>query len=353
MTDLWTRLAKQVRTGGNAALITVLDIRGSAPREAGARMIVAADGTFSGTIGGGQLEWEAIQLTAGRLRAGSTSLCLTDFALGPDLGQCCGGRVDIAVELFGTADLPVIEEYAGLEASGGFACEARFDPARPHALRRLSVSAGKDESSADEAGLVCIDPDRRVYREEFDDARHPLLLFGAGHVGRALVLALAPLPFRVTWVDSRPDAFPAAMPQNVTAVRARNPADLVAEAPAGAFVLVMTHSHPLDLELCRAALSRGNLPHVGVIGSETKRARFRKRLRESGLGDDDIARLRCPIGIEGIAGKAPPVIAASVAAELLRILKAVKVGKSNAGTGYPQETEGSENLKSAQKQEDK
>lgn len=331
MSEVWTRLARQVRANDKAALVTVLDVRGSAPREAGARMTVSVDGSFSGTIGGGQLEWEAIQLAAGRLRSGANRLCITDFALGPDLGQCCGGRVDIAVELFGTNDLPDIEELAGLEASGGFVCETRFEDTQARADRRVLEDAVDQD-----AVVIRIGTDRRSYRERFVDTRQPLLLFGAGHVGRALVLALAPLPFRVTWVDSRPDSFPGAMPQNVTAVRAQKPSDLIADAPSGALVVVMTHSHPLDLELCRAALAREDLPHVGVIGSNTKRVRFLRRLRDSGLGEDAIARLRCPIGIEGIDGKAPPVIAASVAAELLRVLEAFVDGKTAEDTRFPQ-----------------
>jgi len=312
MSDIWTRLAGLLKTNDRAALVTVLGVRGSAPRPAGTRMIVTGAGTFSGTIGGGQLEWEALQLAGGRLSADVDTLCVTDFALGPDLGQCCGGRVDVAIEMFRTADLSEVEHFAALEASGGFACETRFDETRRLAGRRIL-----DEAVPNDDGFTILDRKGPLYRETFVDSRHPVVLFGAGHVGRALVLALAPLPFRVTWVDGRPDAFPTAMPQNVTAVRARTPSDLIADAPAGAFVLVMTHSHPVDLELCRAALARPDLPYVGLIGSDTKRARFLKRLEESGFGDETLSRLRCPIGLPGIEGKAPAVIAASVAADLL------------------------------------
>lgn len=332
MTDVWTRLCGIVEEDGKAALVTVLAIRGSAPREAGARMVVSADNRFAGTIGGGQLEWEAIQLAAGRLRGGATTLCLTDFALGPDLGQCCGGRVEIAVEMYARADLPEIRTYSGLEASGGFSCETRFDETQSHAWRGLS-----EEPPSDDAGIVALNPSTRLYRETFTDARQPVLLFGAGHVGRAVVLALAPLPFRVTWIDGRADAFPKATPRNVSAVRAQKPAGLVADAPAGAFVLIMTHSHPLDLELARAALARADLPYVGVIGSDTKRARFLKRLAESGLDAAALRRFRCPIGIDGIDDKAPSVIAASVAAELLltrQTLTKVAVDKTAAEDAY-------------------
>jgi xanthine dehydrogenase accessory factor len=331
MSEIWTRLAGILADNDQAALITILAVRGSAPREAGTRMIVTGDGTFSGTIGGGQLEWEAIQLAAGRLRAGATTLCLADIALGPDLGQCCGGHVDIAIEMYRQADLPDIEHFATLEASGGFACDTHFYDAMPHATRRIIEETGGTES-----GFAALDRKDNSYRETFVDARHPLFLFGAGHVGRALVLALAPLPFRVTWIDSRPDAFPKAMPQNATAVRAEKPASLIADAPHGAFVLIMTHSHPLDLELCRAALARSDLPYVGLIGSDTKRARFLKRLAESGLDPAALGRLHCPIGMRGIEDKAPAIIAASVAAELLHTREAIACETPDSVVGVDQ-----------------
>ncbi len=199
-----------------------------------------------------------------------------------------------------------------LEASGGFTCETHFDDAVPRATRKVL-----EDAHASGTAFTALDRAGTRYRETFVDSLQPIFLFGAGHVGRALVLALAPLPFRVTWIDGRPDAFPKAMPQNATAVRAEKPASLVADAPRGTFVLIMTHSHPIDLELCRAALARSDLPYVGLIGSDTKRARFLKRLAESGLGPEALARLRCPIGMPGIENKAPAIIAASTVAELL------------------------------------
>jgi xanthine dehydrogenase accessory factor len=156
-----------------------------------------------------------------------------------------------------------------------------------------------------------------VLTEGFGDDRRPLVLFGAGHVGRALVLALAPLPFFVTWVDPRPDAFPAYLPANVTATRLDDPVAALAGAAAGSFVLVMTHSHPLDLALVHAALADDRFPYVGLIGSRSKRTRFEKRLAAGGIAAGRIAELVCPIGVGGITAKAPAVIAAATAAELL------------------------------------
>jgi xanthine dehydrogenase accessory factor len=159
----------------------------------------------------------------------------------------------------------------------------------------------------------------RTWTETYGVARHPVWLFGAGHVGRALVLALAPLPFTVTWCDSRESAFPAHIPANVTPLRHDAPDALVAQIPTGAFVLVMSHSHPIDLAVTAAALARDDLPFVGLIGSKTKRARFEKRYRELGIADTRIAQLSCPIGIAGITDKDPAIIAAATAAQLLAL----------------------------------
>ncbi len=165
----------------------------------------------------------------------------------------------------------------------------------------------------------------------FGDARRPLMLFGAGHVGRALVLALAPLPFAVTWVDPRPDAFPAHAPMNVSLRRLDDPAAALATAETGTFVLVMTHSHPLDLELVGVALRDARFPYVGLIGSATKRARFEKRLAEMGVPPVRIVSLVCPIGVGGINSKVPAVIAAATVAELLARDEALRV--ADAGNG--------------------
>ncbi|MDP4823145.1 MAG: xanthine dehydrogenase accessory protein XdhC, partial [Aestuariivirgaceae bacterium] len=148
------------------------------------------------------------------------------------------------------------------------------------------------------------------------DTRRPLYIFGAGHVGRALILALAPLPFRISWIDTRPDAFPAALPPNVTPINA-NPEAVMAQAGEGSFVLILTHSHPLDLALTAAALKNPAIAYLGLIGSATKKARFLSRLSDAGLGVEARARVVCPIGLPGLGSKLPASIAASVAADLL------------------------------------
>ncbi len=172
------------------------------------------------------------------------------------------------------------------------------------------------------------EPGAREWSERYGRDLRPLLLFGAGHVGRALVLALAPLPFRVSWYDTRDNAFPPHIPANATPVHLRDPDSAVASAPAGAFVLVMTHEHPLDLAITAAALARPDLPFVGLIGSASKRARFEKRFREIGMSIERIAGLVCPIGVAGVGDKDPAVIAAATAAQLLQKREALSPGNS-------------------------
>jgi xanthine dehydrogenase accessory factor len=161
----------------------------------------------------------------------------------------------------------------------------------------------------------------RIWRddfvEQFGNGNRKLLLFGAGHVGRALVLALAPLPFDVTWIDPRDGAFPSVAPANVTPVQSAHPAAELAAAPLDSFVLVMTHDHGLDLEIVAAALGNPHVAFTGLIGSATKRARFAKRLREAGLADEKIGAMACPIGNTRIKSKHPAAIAAATAVQLL------------------------------------
>lgn len=156
----------------------------------------------------------------------------------------------------------------------------------------------------------------------FEPMRPPawrIALFGAGHVGRALVGILGTLDCRVTWIDARATEFPPQYPSNVTALPHPSPADCVAALPSGASVLVLTHDHALDFDIVASALPRANLPFVGLIGSETKRARFVSRLARTGMHPDAIRRLVCPIGMPGTGGKAPAEIAIAVAAQLLQI----------------------------------
>jgi xanthine dehydrogenase accessory factor len=307
MTRLWAGIRDAVDACGRVAMVTVIATRGSSPREAGARLVVRTDGGFTGTIGGGALEWRAIALAQAALADRNTRRAtIRRFALGPELGQCCGGEVHLLVEVIGHEARADLEALAGAEAAGPFATRATLGDQGVE--RRIVDDASAPGTAQFAAGVVS---------EGFGDDRRPLFLFGAGHVGRALVLALAPLPFSVTWIDPRPDTFPAYVPANVATVGVSDPLIALTGAPAGSFVLAMTHSHALDLAVVHAALADARFAYVGVIGSKTKRARFAKRLAERGIAAERVAQLVCPIGVEGIRGKAPAVIAAATVAELL------------------------------------
>lgn len=325
---IWRRLAEIIAQHGAAALVSVHQVKGSAPREEGARMVVRPDGAFHGTIGGGRLEWEALAAARQAIVVGRGRARLIEQALGPDLGQCCGGRVTLLVEVFDRRDLAAIETFAHAEDTGNiqFVCTLAPDGRVERQLSELDAAGDKPAHVTDvPVGRWDLDgPDAVLggqaaqrWREIYGERRTPVLLFGAGHVGRALVLALAPLRFTVRWIDGRDDAFPRYMPANVTPIRASDPTAEIAQASSDAFVLVMTHEHPLDLAITSAALQR-DFPYVGLIGSETKRARFVRRFREIGLTEARIADLVCPIGLPGIKGKEPAIIAASVAAQLLQ-----------------------------------
>lgn len=312
------------RTGGPAVLVTVVETKGSVPREAGARMLVGPEEQH-GTIGGGELEWRALQTARRALRAAKSRPELVAFALGPELGQCCGGYVQLLFE-----PLTAAEEIAELAARlDGLTGPAVFawrlgDGARGLVWRDGAL--GSLDATRLRAWLD--EPGPRIARLEGDDdtlvverlpgPRPQVWVFGAGHVGRALVDALARLPRqRVVWVDEREDVFPDELPAAVTKLWVRHPEMVIPRALGGSAVVVMTHSHARDLAVVDAALGRADLGFVGLIGSKTKRARFEKRLAEAGHGPDDVARLVCPIGLAQIHGKEPEVIAVSVTAQLL------------------------------------
>lgn len=312
MTGDWALLLAALEAHGRAARVSVAALHGSAPREVGAAMVVHPDLGFRGTVGGGALEWRALRLAAAAMGARDAADSLHDVTLGPELGQCCGGRVTLAIEVFEASDLAAVRAFAALEAERRFATAATIGDAR---LRRVVL-----DETPDGIGLA---PDGRLI-ERFGDDRRPLLLFGAGHLGRALVLALAPLPFRLDWIDGRVDAFPAAHPSNAVLRRQADPTPAVADAPADAFVLAVTHDHALDFAILDAALRRDDLAWIGCVGSKSKRARFSSKFRELRHTDVAIRRMVMPIGSGGPRSKAPAVIAAAVAVELLMADEAVR-----------------------------
>jgi xanthine dehydrogenase accessory factor len=314
----WPTIARFIAQHGAAALVTLAQAQGSSPREVGARMVVAPNGTFTGTIGGGALEWGALAEAQALLaRRDGPAIARLDKALGPDLGQCCGGRVLLTIEKFSTADHEAVAPLAQSEREGVLTTIAAVG-ADGRLVRR--VAAANEARSPRPA--YEIQSDGRVY-ERFGDEPTPFYLFGAGHVGRALAVALAPLPFLVTWIDMRPGAIPETFPANVTAITSGDPVELLGRAPDGAFVAVMTHSHALDLDLVIAALAANRFAYVGLIGSATKRARFTSAMHKMGIPAEAIEKLACPIGLTTIKDKAPAAIAASVAAQGLMVREAV------------------------------
>ena len=250
-----------------AVRVSVEVTEGSVPREMGAWMAVFAD-TVVGTVGGGQLEWQAMAWARQHLLRDGWSGDWRRYPLGPTLGQCCGGVVTL-----------------------------RFEP----------LTVEKAQSLA----------------EAHSSLYTPVVLFGGGHVGQAIVQALQPLPFALTWLDSRDGVFPPNVAPNVRCEHSDPVHAAVATLVPGSLVLVMSFSHAEDLDIVAACLHRqrhgGDLPFVGLIGSRTKWAAFRHRLEQRGFRGDEIDHITCPIGVPGIVGKQPAVIAASVAVQLLRV----------------------------------
>lgn len=266
--------------GTPALLIEVAQIKGSTPRNTGARMLVSADQVL-GTVGGGHLEWKAMAMARQALaecqQAGACTLPAPwrqDFALGPTLGQCCGGALTLA-----------------------------FSPLTAQAVQAWPTPT----------------------------PRFHLDLHGAGHVGQAIVQILSGLDCTVRWIDERgePDDLPhcglpdatalASLPSHIHWLPTDQADAEVQAAPTGACHLVLTHRHDLDLRIVRAILQRGDAGFVGLIGSQTKRAQFRRRLAEQGLSPERIDTMMCPIGLDGIEGKEPMVIAVSAVAQLLQL----------------------------------
>jgi len=286
----WAQQAREALRQGPAALVTILATEGSAPRGPGARMVVTETG-LKGTIGGGRLEYQATEQARAILALPPGSWRVQDYPLGPLLGQCCGGRVRLMVERLD--EIP--------ESDGPF--EVTLG-------EKVCRVAGRDGERPEARGPLPVAGARFVEPAETDLL--PVTMFGAGHVGRAIAARAAGLPLHFAWHDSRPEA--AETPGVVLADEAEMVA-CAAAAPAGAAVVILTHDHGLDYRLTAAALgSRARF--VGLIGSQTKRARFLSRLQKDGI---DHGRLTCPIGLPGIPGKEPEVIAIATLAQLLAL----------------------------------
>lgn len=284
-------LCEAVARHGAVVRILIAAAAGSVPREAGASMLVWAGGE-AGTIGGGELENRAVGEARALLSRGGGPLWRR-IPLGPDLGQCCGGSVTLVWERFDRTTLPGAVPFAR-RLEGSLPCPPLSPPAGAAPLLR-------------DGWLI----------EAAPSPRRPLWIWGAGHVGRAIVAVMAPWPgVAITWVDLGPERFPPTVPEGVTVLPAADPPALVPFVPKEAAHLVLTRSHALDLALCHALLGHG-FDSLGLIGSATKWARFRSRLGALGHSPEAIGRIACPIGDPSL-GKHPQAIAISVGAGLIR-----------------------------------
>ncbi|PYG28517.1 xanthine dehydrogenase accessory protein XdhC [Pelagimonas varians] len=288
-------LQRAVEQHGTVARVVIADVAGSSPREVGAAMLVWQGGQ-SGTIGGGALEYQTAQHAL-------TRLGLSRHSLGPELGQCCGGSVTLLTELYTPETLACLT---------GQDIITRGASDMPLAVRRVLDQARAQGKQPDPQLIQgwMIEPVLRPTRD--------IWIWGAGHVGRAMVDVLTPMPdTAITWIDTASDRFPDAIPNGVTKLPAADPPRLMAHAPKTALHLILTYSHELDFQLCHAALVRG-FAFAGLIGSDTKWTRFRKRLAVLGHGIDQIESITCPIGRKDL-GKHPQAIAIGVAAQLLTL----------------------------------
>jgi xanthine dehydrogenase accessory factor len=305
-------------------------------------MLVSESGTV-GSVGGGHLEFRALAFAHRMLAAGDgRAATIESFSLGPDLNQCCGGQVSLLFEVLDASAQPWLREWANIDGAPepsvvvvhrhGSATTRMFVRSEEPDFLRLPDLAQRAIRTLLAAGhavhIINAADDGAYVIQLAGERRDHVFLFGAGHVGKAIVGALAPLPFRITWIDGRRDAFPPDTPPQVDKIESASPPGDVASAPPGTLYLVMTHSHPLDLEICAQVLRRDDFGFLGLIGSETKRARFASRLRAIGIAPHMLSRLTCPIGIPGIDGKEPAAIAVAVAAQLLIVAERRQAGRN-------------------------
>jgi len=337
----WIDELSDLAAGGErVVIVTVAGIRGSAPREVGAKMIVTEHETI-GSIGGGQLEYQCTHMACDMLGDDETPE-LRKFPLGTAMGQCCGGVVDILFEpianglpgwlrdlraLHGQREAAVVCTHLGDEylkcvitADNAFGTAVENVGNKVIAKARYGLDTGRVAHRSDDWFLEL------VVGSDFDIA-----VFGAGHVGSAVVQSLAALDCNIRWIDNRRNIFRQA-PANVRTIESPDPALEVAAMPANSCFLVMTHSHAFDFDICDRILQRNDAAYCGLIGSRSKRRRFEKRFREQGMASEIIAELVCPIGVDGISGKKPAEIAIAASAEVLQAYERVR---RSAEVAYP------------------
>jgi xanthine dehydrogenase accessory factor len=335
----WINDLRRILGEEACVLVTLCRLSGSAPRESGSRMIVTQNG-ISGSIGGGNLEFtasgKARELLAGQAGGHQEQEV---YGLGPALNQCCGGAVTLLFEVYGPGapdwlDALLTAQQSGEPAvlasavDGAASCKQVITPGMA-ADDSIPAGVAKAAQNLLQTGqgietkecIISVESQGQTWWLEppADDVWHVMLL-GAGHVGQAVARTLSPLPFRVTWIDSREGLFPPGLPDAFETVHSDDPAAEVAGAEAGSIFVVMTHSHQLDEEICLQVLQRGDFAWLGLIGSETKRRRFVHRLGRRGIGPAQLERLVCPVGLSGIRGKQPATIALSLVAQLMTLV---------------------------------
>lgn len=363
MEDWLVALADCRRRGSASVLVTVAAVRGSAPRDAGAHMVVYG-ASIGGTIGGGRLEQEAVAFARALLASGGQPRLLR-HALGPSLGQCCGGVVWLRFERVAGDEAWVAEllRFAAAGRAAIMVCGMNDDPLPGRVVVTEEEAEGEpqaaDVGALGLAGLLTPAAalarpllasglasaviaevpfgEGRSARLLFDPLPPPvfrLLLYGAGHVGRALVQVLSGAPCRIDWIDEREESFPSRVPERVRRVAVDTPEAEVDRAPPDACHLVMTHSHALDLRIAERILRRGEFAWFGLIGSASKRESFHRRLLARGVPAASIGRMVCPVGIDGIRDKHPAAIAISIAAQLFQVREQAAAGRAAPG-GLP------------------
>jgi xanthine dehydrogenase accessory factor len=334
----WPGAAVQLlATEGAVVRVVVAQARGSVPRDAGICMLVGAK-RLLGTIGGGQLEWQAVAAARELLGRGGEAASLEHFTLATDLGQCCGGVVDVWMECYTAASQAMLGRAQAASERGAAIWRSALAGStiehevvvetsqRPEAARLLAI----ERSAA--FPQLSVEPDGRVtLLERLDEVLPALWIYGAGHVGQALARIAADLPVRLTWIDPRQELLPRPLPGEVSVLQVADPAGTVPSAPAGTYFVVLTHSHTLDYQLCREILRRADQAWVGVIGSRSKAAKFRARLLREGFAAEAVAQLVCPMGLPNIKSKWPSVIAVSVATQLLQAMHAPDAATASGG----------------------
>lgn len=310
----WQILSKQYQTDTPFVLITVAKVQGSSPRETGAKMLVKAQ-QILGTIGGGNLEFFAIQHAQQLLKnAQDNHISEHQTPLTPQYDQCCGGVVQLIFEKVNPKTSSWLPELYQRISQNEQACLIT-DLTQKHRYIATSLNQQNTDSSQT---VIWLSKQNKLIEPIIHTAL-PIIIFGTGHVGKALINQLQHLDVNIRAIDSRADQLPNKHAHNVTPIHTDDWQTVVKHAPHNAYFLVLTHSHKLDYQISEAILKKGQFDYFGLIGSKTKKTRFERQLVSNGVHPNQLANMTCPIGLPSIQGKSPEIIAASVVAQILEI----------------------------------